>query len=357
MSAPTATGRCLCGAVRYELRGELRGILVCHCVECRRYHGTSGAYTSVAREALDAAGPRGPAALVPGPAERDRRRARLLQPLRLEPALARAGERHLLRRRRNARRRDRPAHRAAHLGRAARRLGARRRPAARAARKLAAPPFLRSAAACTSARKSGAPVVPAASSGCHSTAMQNGCGRILDRPRCCRRRRAPRRRGPPPAPRCPGGGGSGCRRRPRRARRAVAVPASVVTRCRPNVPELRAVRRQVELGARRGPGRASPPRSTFMQLQAAADAEHRQPALRARSAAGRARRRRARGAPASARPCPPRSSAPYSAGSRSGPPVRISPSMPSSTSPGSSAPSGVGGSRIGTPPARRTPST
>ena len=52
MTAPTATGGCLCGAVRYEVRGALRGILVCHCVECRRYHGTSGAYTAVARSGL-----------------------------------------------------------------------------------------------------------------------------------------------------------------------------------------------------------------------------------------------------------------------------------------------------------------
>ena len=67
MSAPTATGRCLCGAVRYELRGELRGILVCHCVECRRYHGTSGAYTSVAREALALQDPEALLRWFPGP--------------------------------------------------------------------------------------------------------------------------------------------------------------------------------------------------------------------------------------------------------------------------------------------------
>ena len=67
MSAPTATGRCLCGGVRYELRGELRGILVCHCVECRRYHGTSGAYTSVAREALALQDPEGLLRWFPGP--------------------------------------------------------------------------------------------------------------------------------------------------------------------------------------------------------------------------------------------------------------------------------------------------
>ncbi len=59
MSEPTATGRCLCGAVRYELRGPLRGVIVCHCVECRRYHGTHGAYTAVAREGLTVHDPDG----------------------------------------------------------------------------------------------------------------------------------------------------------------------------------------------------------------------------------------------------------------------------------------------------------
>ena len=79
------------GACATRLRGPLRGIIVCHCVECRRYHGTSGAYTAVAREGLAHRRPRGPAALVPGPRRASRRRARLLQPLRLEPVLARAG--------------------------------------------------------------------------------------------------------------------------------------------------------------------------------------------------------------------------------------------------------------------------
>jgi hypothetical protein len=44
-----ATGRCLCGAVRYEVRGPLRDVLVCHCVECRRWSGHLGAF-SAARE-------------------------------------------------------------------------------------------------------------------------------------------------------------------------------------------------------------------------------------------------------------------------------------------------------------------
>jgi hypothetical protein len=67
MSTPTATGRCVCGGVSYELRGDLRGILVCHCVECRRYHGTSGAYTAVAREGLTLRDDEGLLRWFPGP--------------------------------------------------------------------------------------------------------------------------------------------------------------------------------------------------------------------------------------------------------------------------------------------------
>ncbi len=43
----TATGGCLCGAVRYEILGDLRGIVNCHCSKCRRFHGNFGAYTSI----------------------------------------------------------------------------------------------------------------------------------------------------------------------------------------------------------------------------------------------------------------------------------------------------------------------
>jgi hypothetical protein len=45
-----ASGRCLCGAVRYEVRGPLRDVLLCHCVECRRWSGHTFAATAACRE-------------------------------------------------------------------------------------------------------------------------------------------------------------------------------------------------------------------------------------------------------------------------------------------------------------------
>lgn len=42
----TAKGGCLCGAVQYEVRGDLRPVWNCHCGQCRKFHGHVGAYTN-----------------------------------------------------------------------------------------------------------------------------------------------------------------------------------------------------------------------------------------------------------------------------------------------------------------------
>ncbi len=40
------TGGCLCGTVRFKVGGALRDVVVCHCGQCRKFHGHVGAYTS-----------------------------------------------------------------------------------------------------------------------------------------------------------------------------------------------------------------------------------------------------------------------------------------------------------------------
>lgn len=47
--ATRATGACLCGGVKFEVRGPLREVIVCHCGQCRRTHGHAAAYTSAAQ--------------------------------------------------------------------------------------------------------------------------------------------------------------------------------------------------------------------------------------------------------------------------------------------------------------------
>ncbi len=49
------SGGCLCGAVRYTVRGPARDVVVCHCSRCRRQHGHTGAYTEAADADLDVA--------------------------------------------------------------------------------------------------------------------------------------------------------------------------------------------------------------------------------------------------------------------------------------------------------------
>jgi len=51
-SGVRATGSCLCGAVRYEVTGELRDVVDCHCAMCRKTHGHIGAYTATPKGSL-----------------------------------------------------------------------------------------------------------------------------------------------------------------------------------------------------------------------------------------------------------------------------------------------------------------
>lgn len=45
-----AAGGCLCGQVRYEVRGPLRPVVACHCSQCRRMTGHYLASTATKRE-------------------------------------------------------------------------------------------------------------------------------------------------------------------------------------------------------------------------------------------------------------------------------------------------------------------
>ena len=42
------TGRCLCGGIRYAVRGDLQDVINCHCVRCRQFTGHHMAATSAA---------------------------------------------------------------------------------------------------------------------------------------------------------------------------------------------------------------------------------------------------------------------------------------------------------------------
>ncbi len=42
------TGSCLCGAVSFEVHGELRPVIACHCIQCRKQTGSYMSATSCA---------------------------------------------------------------------------------------------------------------------------------------------------------------------------------------------------------------------------------------------------------------------------------------------------------------------
>ncbi|WP_312797252.1 GFA family protein [Tianweitania sp.] len=50
------TGSCLCGQVRVTARGALRGVVFCHCSQCRKQTGLYYAATEVADDQLSAEG-------------------------------------------------------------------------------------------------------------------------------------------------------------------------------------------------------------------------------------------------------------------------------------------------------------
>jgi hypothetical protein len=50
------TGSCACGAVSFKTRGELRGVVYCHCSQCRKQSGHYFASTNVADDHLEVTG-------------------------------------------------------------------------------------------------------------------------------------------------------------------------------------------------------------------------------------------------------------------------------------------------------------
>ena len=46
------TGSCLCGAVRFEVEGAMRGVVLCHCTMCLKTHGHVAAYSAAPKKAL-----------------------------------------------------------------------------------------------------------------------------------------------------------------------------------------------------------------------------------------------------------------------------------------------------------------
>ena len=52
MAELETVGACLCGAVRFTIRGPLRDVLACHCGQCRKSSGHFWAATAAPRDAF-----------------------------------------------------------------------------------------------------------------------------------------------------------------------------------------------------------------------------------------------------------------------------------------------------------------
>ncbi len=48
-----AKGKCLCGSVQFQIQGEMRDVVNCHCSKCRKFHGNFSAYTWARVENLE----------------------------------------------------------------------------------------------------------------------------------------------------------------------------------------------------------------------------------------------------------------------------------------------------------------
>lgn len=46
------SGSCLCTAIRFEIEGAMPDVVVCHCAQCRHWHGDAAAYSAVERSML-----------------------------------------------------------------------------------------------------------------------------------------------------------------------------------------------------------------------------------------------------------------------------------------------------------------
>ena len=51
-----SSGSCLCGAVRFQTQGPLRGVIYCHCSQCRKQSGHFYAATNVADDNITITG-------------------------------------------------------------------------------------------------------------------------------------------------------------------------------------------------------------------------------------------------------------------------------------------------------------